>query len=186
MAVGLTAAGAALALFVHEPNQDQATEAKRADTATASEPTPSTPTRHLPERAGLKPGSANLFGAPSPGRKTGPISARAEKPIAPPLPYRVAGKIRHGTDEQILVSRGDVLLPVKAGDMLDGAFYVLFVGTDRIDLLYLPLGTKSSMAITSTLDVMAKVTTVVSPSIEEPAYSLAPADEANPDPEKHE
>ena len=179
IAVGLTAASAALALFAHEPNQDHPSQAKPADTETASESAPSAPTPHLPERASLKPGSANLFGPQSPERQTGATAARAERPVTPRLPYRVAGKIRYGNDEQVLLSRDDVILPVKAGDTLDGVYYVLSIDTDRIDLVYLPLGSRISMTITSALDVMTTVTAAETPAIGEPTYRPAPGDEGD-------
>ena len=107
----------------------------------------------LPERAGLSRARGELFGAPPPPPRQIEAAAKAEAPVAPPMPYRFAGKVRQGAEEQVLVSKGDVVFPIKEGETLDGTYRVLSIGADRIELLYLPLNTRDSITVNSTLDV---------------------------------
>jgi hypothetical protein len=107
----------------------------------------------LPERSGLSRSRGELFGAPPPPPRQIEAAARVEAPVAPPLPYRFAGKFRHGAEEQMLLSKGDLVFPIKVGETLDGAYRVVSIGAERIELLYLPLNSKDSVMVSSTLDV---------------------------------
>jgi hypothetical protein len=107
----------------------------------------------LPDRAGLNRVRGELFGTPPALAARANAAAAPEAPVAPPLPYRFAGKVRQGDEEQVLVSKGDVVFAVKQGETLDGTYRVLSISADRIELLYLPLGTKDSITVSSTLDV---------------------------------
>jgi hypothetical protein len=118
----------------------------------------------LPERAGLSRSRGELFGAPPPPPRQIEPAARVEAPVAPPLPYRFAGKVRQGAEEQVLVSKGDVVFPVKEGETLDGAYRVLSVGAQRIEVLYLPLNIRESIMVTSTLDVEPAEQVAASPA----------------------
>jgi hypothetical protein len=109
----------------------------------------------LPERRGLARTRGELFGAPpapAPVVKKPQPAPVAAPPVAPPVPYRFAGKVRKGSEEEILVSKGDLVLPVKVGDTLDGMYRVESIGAGRIDLVYLPLGTRDRIAVGSILD----------------------------------
>jgi hypothetical protein len=111
----------------------------------------------LPERRGLTRTQGELFGAPPPPPK--PITKKAQQPapvaaapVAPPVPYRFAGKVRKGSEEEVLISKGDAVFPVKAGDTLDGMYKVESISAERIDLVYLPLGTRDRIVVSSALD----------------------------------
>ena len=107
----------------------------------------------LPERSGLSRARGELFGAPPPPPRVVEAAAKPEAPVAPPMPYRFAGKVRNGGEEQILVSKGDVVFAVKEGETLDGTYRVVKIGADRIELLYLPLNSRDTILVNSTLDV---------------------------------
>ena len=111
----------------------------------------------LPERRGLTRTQGELFGAPPPPpkpitKKAQPPAPVAAAPVAPPVPYRFAGKVRKGSEEEVLISKGDAVFPVKAGDTLDGTYKVESISAERIDLVYLPLGTRDRIVVSSALD----------------------------------
>jgi hypothetical protein len=111
----------------------------------------------LPGSRGLSRTQGELFAAPPPppapvAKKAPPAHVVAPAPVAPPVPYRFAGKVRKGSEEEVLISKGDVVFPVKAGDTLDGVYKVEAISTERIDLVYLPLGTRDRIVVSSALD----------------------------------
>lgn len=108
----------------------------------------------LPDARTLGKVRGELFGAPPPPPKpaaSAPIVAPA--PVAPPNPYRFAGKVVRGGEEQVLLSKGDLVFSVKAGDTVDGTYKVESVGSEAIEFTYLPLGTRDRVAVASVLDV---------------------------------
>ena len=139
-----TSAGMALA-------QTERAETRAAAKANAAE------RLELPERRGLSRTQGELFGAPPPPpkpitKKAQPPTPVAAAPVAPQVPYRFAGKVRKGSEEEVLISKGDVVLPVKAGDTLDGVYKVESINAEQIDLVYLPLGTRDRIVVSSALD----------------------------------
>lgn len=109
----------------------------------------------LPDARTLGKARGELFGAPPPPPK--PVAAAptvAPAPVAPPIPYRFAGKVVRGGQEEVLVSKGDLVFAVKAGDTVDGAYKVESVGSEAIEFTYLPLGTRDRVAVASVLDVV--------------------------------
>lgn len=108
----------------------------------------------LPDARTLGKVRGELFGAPPPPPK--PVAAAptvAPAPVAPPNPYRFAGKVVRGGEEQVLLSKGDLVFSVKAGDTVDGTYKVESVGSEAIEFTYLPLGTRDRVAVASVLDV---------------------------------
>jgi hypothetical protein len=146
----------------------------------------------LPERSGLSRARGELFGSPPPPPRVVEAAAKPEAPVAPPMPYRFAGRVRNGGEDQILVSKGDVVFPVKEGETLDGVYRVLKVGTDRIEILYLPLNSRDTILVNSTLDVeppeqqhaaapaVATRAATVTPIAPPPAAAPLPSDRGDP------
>ena len=107
----------------------------------------------VPDRGGLARAQGELFGAPPPPPRKAPAPvAAAPAPVAPPLPYRFAGKVLRNGEEEVLLTRGDQVFPVKVGETLDGMYRIESIGADRIEFLYLPLGTRDRMSISSIFD----------------------------------
>jgi hypothetical protein len=134
----------------------------------------------LPERRGLSRARGELFGAPpAPApqpQKPAVATAAAPAPqVAPPVPYRFAGRVLRGAEEEVLVSKGDLVLPVKIGDTLDGLYRVEAIGADRIELLYLPLGTRQGIAVSSALEVQPPLAVAAAPAPPAPAVDARPA-----------
>ena len=130
----------------------------------------------LPDRRGLGRARGELFGAPPappPQPAAAPVVQAA--PVPPPLRYRFAGKVRRGAEEEVLISRGELVFPVRVGDMLDGMYRVESIGADRIELLYLPLGTKDRIIVSSAFEVEPASAPVAAVSAPAPLATPAPA-----------
>jgi hypothetical protein len=133
----------------------------------------------LPERRGLSPTQGELFRAPpppAPAVKKPPPAPVAAAPVAPPLPYRFAGKVRKGSEEEVLIAKRDLVFPVKAGDTLDGVYKVESVSAERIELVYLPLGTPNHIVVSSALDperASAPLAAAATPAPASPAAASA-------------
>ena len=130
------------------------TEVVAAQSGVASTQPPSD-SLQLPDTRTLGKVRGELFGAPPPPpapKTSAPIVAPA--PVAPPNPYRFAGKVVRGGEEVVLVSKGELVFPVKAGDTVDGLYKVESVGSEAIEFTYLPLGTRDRIAVASVLGVV--------------------------------
>lgn len=103
----------------------------------------------LPSRAPLGAPRGALFGQPP--RKPAPAAPAAEaKPVAPPLPYRVAGRLVHDGVSKVVLARGDRVLTVEQGDMLEGGYRVDAIDAEEVTLVYQPLGTRERLPIAAT------------------------------------
>jgi hypothetical protein len=71
------------------------------------------------------------------------------KPTAPPMPYRVAGKMVHEDRPQVVLAKGDAVFTVREGDTLDDGYRVIAIGSDHVTLLYIPLGVRETLRLTS-------------------------------------
>jgi Cohesin domain len=133
----------------------------------------------LPERRGLSGARGELFSAPPPApkpalKKTQPAAPVAAAPVAPPNPYRFAGKMVSGSDEEIFLARGDVVIPVKIGETLDGSYKVESISAERIELVYLPLGTRERIVVSSALDPEGPQAALAAAPAPAPAAPSAP------------
>jgi hypothetical protein len=79
------------------------------------------------------------------------VTAPPAPAVAPPLPYRYAGKVITEDGEKVLLAKGEILIPIKPGDTLDGAYKVEAIGPELIELVYLPLGTRERVVATGAL-----------------------------------
>jgi cohesin domain-containing protein len=128
----------------------------------------------LPDARTLGKVRGELFGAPPPPpapKASAPVVAPA--PVAPPNPYRFAGKVVRGGEEVVLVSKGELVFPVKAGDTVDGTYKVESVGSDAIEFTYLPLGTRDRIAVASVLDVAPAPPAAAAPAANAVAHGPA-------------
>jgi hypothetical protein len=136
----------------------------------------------LPDRRGLTRARGELFAAPPLPPQAAPAGATAPAAVTPPpVPYRFAGRVLKGSEEEILVSRGDLVFPIKAGETLDGTYRVESIGADRIELLYLPLGTRDRIAVSSALEVQPLASaSAAAPAAPAPAAAAAAASDGGP------
>lgn len=148
--VALATAGAAVAVTWQPSPPPSPAPAAARETPRASPP----PILEAwPARAPLAEPGGELFGRPA--QPPAPAPAPARGPSAaqpPPLPYRVAGNVMREGVTTILLERGDSVLPVAAGDTLEGGYRVESIDADAITLLYLPLGTRQRLELSAPPD----------------------------------
>jgi hypothetical protein len=68
------------------------------------------------------------------------------KPTAPPLPFQYVGKWSQGDKSEVLVQRGDELLPIEPGAKL-GDYRVDQITEARVSFTYLPLNMKQTLDV---------------------------------------
>jgi hypothetical protein len=102
-----------------------------------------------PARAPLAEPRGELFGRPAQPRAPAAAAPAENAAQPPPLPYRVAGSVVREGVETILLERENVLLPVAAGDTLEGGYRVESIDAGGINLLYLPLGTRQVLPLSA-------------------------------------
>ncbi|WP_427911940.1 hypothetical protein ACPWT1_14930 [Ramlibacter sp. MMS24-I3-19] len=94
----------------------------------------------------------NLFGTrswlPPPPPPPPPAPAVVPPPpAAPRLPYAWLGTIDSGTEAaQVMLSRGDALFLARTGDVLEGTYRIDGITEHAVELSYLPLNQKQSLA----------------------------------------
>ena len=163
------AAIAVVAMVAYEPARESAKGAVTEVQAPAGAVRPNVaPTLQVPEKRSLGKTRGELFGAPPPPPAPPPVVAVTPAPVvavAPPLPYRFAGRVRKGAEEEFLVSKGDLIIPVRPGDVLDGTYRVVAAKADGIELVYLPLGTSERVAVSSVLDVDPPRPAIAAPAL---------------------
>lgn len=126
----------------------------------------------LPVRRGLDVPGGQLFAAAPPpsAPKPAPSAATPTAPIAPPLPYRYAGTVQNGAQEQVVLAKGERVFAIAVGETLDGTYRVEFVGSDRIELVYLPLGTADRIVFATAIESDAR--RPIAPPLAAPAPEL--------------
>jgi hypothetical protein len=72
-----------------------------------------------------------------------------EKPAAPPVPYRLVGKMVHEEQPQIVLAKGDAVFTVREGDTLDDGYRVVGIRADHVTLVYLPLDVQHTLRLQS-------------------------------------
>jgi hypothetical protein len=113
----------------------------------------------LPSRDGLSRPRGDLFATPpAPARpkvqKSKPAVAEPApppQPVAPPMPYRVAGQVVHDGPPRIVLARDDRVFFVAEGDILDGGYRVESITPEGVTLVYMPLGERQHIAAASAL-----------------------------------
>jgi hypothetical protein len=104
----------------------------------------------LPDRVPLGDPRAELFGSHT-WQPPAPKVAAPATPVAPPMPYRFAGKLLQDGKLQVFLAKGDEVVSAREGETLDGMYRVESIDDARITLLYLPLKHKESIPVNSSL-----------------------------------
>jgi hypothetical protein len=149
-------------------------------TAASSEKSSPPDSLKVPDRNGLTRARGELFGAPPPPPQAAAPMTVVPTPVAPPVPYRFAGKVRKGAEEEVLITKGDIVFAVKVGDTLDGSYRVESIDAERIELLYLPLGTKDRILVSSALDGAPASLAAATPQLQIQTPTPAQTAEAGP------
>jgi hypothetical protein len=130
------------------------TTAARSTPAKVTAATPGTArvrpgTLDAPERAPLAENVPDLFKSVSwyvpPPPPPPPPPEPPPVPTAPPLPFTYLGQYVDGDTALILLMRGDRLLSVAPGDIIDRVYQVGRLGAGQLTFLYLPLHVEQSL-----------------------------------------
>jgi hypothetical protein len=153
----LAAAAAAGVWFFTEKPAPQVSDRQPAAAAPKNEPRSGEGTLSLPSRDGLSGPRGELFGSNAPQvraapKHKSPVEA-APPPVAPPMPYRVAGQVVHDGPPRVVLARDDRVFFVREGDMLEGGYRVESIKSDAVTLVYTPLDERQTLAVASALQV---------------------------------
>ena len=69
------------------------------------------------------------------------------KPVAPPLPYRIAGQVTHDGVMQVVLARDDRVFTVREGETLDNTYRIESITPDAVTFVYLPLDERQQLAV---------------------------------------
>jgi hypothetical protein len=138
----------------------------------------------LPARETIGNPAGELFfphswAPPAPPVQAAPAAKAPVKPAPPAVPYRIAGKFVHDGAPHIVLAKGDSVLTVREGDRLDDGYRVESIRRDHVTLLYLPLGVRETLPLTSTFMIDEQFTEAAP----EPSSALrasAPAADSHP------
>ena len=104
----------------------------------------------LPSRQAIGKPRGEPFGARSwtPAAPKRPQVAQAPpKPMAPPLPYRIAGQVSHDGVMQVVLARDDRVFTVREGETLDNVYRIESITPDTVTFVYLPLDERQQLAV---------------------------------------
>ena len=150
--VVVACAGAALAGVMLQPTTPQSVVSEPRKSERPAE-SPQSPFAALPAREAMGKPQGMPFGSLTPPV---PVAAKAMQaapvaPAPPPMPYRVAGQVVHEGAAHVVLSAGDRVLTVRAGEKLDDGYVVESINADGVTLLYEPLGVRQKLPFTSAL-----------------------------------
>lgn len=158
--IALLVLGALAAVVAVDMSRDQgaASDAPRNSRGAASVTASRDASADLAGRLKRERLSADLIGEPFVGREA-PSAAAVQVPSGPPpFPYRYAGQFRiEDGGWRVYLLKGNDLVLIKVGDVLEGSFKVTAIGTEEFEVVHLPsaktlvlqyasLGTGSTLA----------------------------------------
>ncbi|MCW5597483.1 MAG: hypothetical protein KIT42_16510 [Rhodocyclaceae bacterium] len=97
-----------------------------------------------------KPDTPNPFAARTwaPPRPVVPVITIPPAPQAPPLPFRFLGRVSDPErGDAFMLTAGDRVLSVKAGDVLDGQYLVEAYRDGQLHFLYQPLNIRQTLFV---------------------------------------
>jgi len=146
--------------FFTEKPAPQVSDQQPAAAAPKHEPRSGEGTLSLPSRDGLSGPRGELFGSNAPPVRAAPkhkvpveAAAPPPAPVAPPMPYRVAGQVVHDGPPRVVLARDDRVFFVREGDVLEGGYRVESIKSDAVTLVYMPLDERQTLAVASALQV---------------------------------
>jgi hypothetical protein len=157
--LALLAIAAAVAAIAWLPNPLPSNVAPRGDAVVAkrgAEPASGERFATLAPRETMAKAETTLFSPQSWAtvpQAPGAAAQAPARPVQPPMPYRVAGRVFQDNAMQIILARGDAILAVREGDTLEGDYRVETIAADRVTLLYTPLGVREDLPVISQLAI---------------------------------
>lgn len=117
-------------------------------------------------------GGAKPKRAPAKAAKAAP--AAAPPPVTPPFPYKYAGRYDAGSGEHVFLQKGNELVEINPGKMLDGVWRVDALKADGIDVSFVPGGQQLSMTFASLTSDPSQDRLAASPGVS-PGRAVQPA-----------
>jgi hypothetical protein len=159
--LGVIAAGAAAVAAQWLPTAPMYSSSTSSDTpapAAQSRAEGTAPERglaSLPARRPIGELRGELFAVPPSPTPRARVAAPEPppKPVAPAMPYRVAGTVVHDGVSKVVLMKGDAVVTVEAGEMLEGGYRVESIDRNEIVMLYVPLGLRERLPVISTIGV---------------------------------
>lgn len=112
--------------------------------------TPQSDTKDAPPAEAQKPEPPNPFAVRTwePPRPILPVVTAPPPPQAPPLPFRFLGRV-HDPERgnAFMLTAGDRVLSVKAGDVLDGQYLVEEYRDGQLHFLYQPMNIRQTLFV---------------------------------------
>jgi len=183
----LIAAGgaAAAAVLLMLPRGDEPAAGPKSAASRAQQPGAAGAERFaaLPDREAVGRPAGQPFGSPwrPPPARAGAAAPVAAAPVAPPMPYRIAGQMVQGGAAQVVLAKGDRVLTVREGDMLEDGYRVEAIRPQGVTLLYVPMNIRETLPFASALGLDAPAAQPPAQSAQPPAQPAAqPGSEARP------
>jgi cohesin domain-containing protein len=185
----IAAAAAAALLAPKSPNEAPAPERaaaperKSAPALQASNPEQSSlgiPARDMIGRPAADPFSPRSWEPPAARRPAAKSIALAPEPppppAPPPMPYRVAGTVIQQGVPHIVLAKGDRVVTVRPGDVLEDGYRVESIDAGMVTLVYMPLDIRQQLAATAGINLETTQAAVAgasaSPALEQGAAKL--------------
>jgi hypothetical protein len=109
----------------------------------------------LPSREPIGEAKGALFGprswdrvAAGPSNKAAP--SVVEKPVPPPVPYRIAGQVVTEHGMRLVLSKGDRVFEVRPGESLEDGYRVESIAPHVVTFVYVPLGITQEVPVVGT------------------------------------
>jgi len=87
----------------------------------------------------------------SPATAAVAVLAPPPPPVAPPMPYQFSGAFISEGQLQIFLAKGDSILSVGLGETIEGGYRVDAIDEREITLIYLPLGQKQVVPVSTSV-----------------------------------
>jgi hypothetical protein len=165
------ASAIALALTAVFPGESTDSEPARSSSDAAAPQAKPQRFASLPSREAIGPSRGELSGPRSWTPDASPAAARhrqkAEpavpaRPVAPSLPYRVAGQVVGEDGMRVVLLKGDRVVEAREGQMLEDGFRLDAVKPRSLTFTYVPLGISQEVAVEGTaLDLPPLRTAIV-------------------------
>jgi len=113
-----------------------------------------------------------------PARPASPKDEVAAKPVAPAFPYKYAGWYKEGRSgkTKVYLSKGNELLDVDAGQVLDGAWKIDSISEDRIGVTFIAGGQQLAVMVSNPVVEAAATAAAASQALlRAPAVARAPS-----------
>jgi hypothetical protein len=131
----------------------------------------------LPTRAAIGKARGQPFDAlswaPAP-KPTRIVAAPPPKPVAPPVPYRIAGQVMHDGLNQVVLARDDRVFTVGEGEILDNTYRIEAIRPEGVTIVYLPLQERQQIQVAGLLLESARALALAGASAP-PSAAAAPA-----------